>query len=191
MAADRQGSREAEELHPDWQACLARASRIKVLLLDVDGILTDGSIIYTAENVEIKSFHIQDGLGLRLLQKAGIDTGLITARRSEMVRRRAEELSLTHVYQGVENKLEVYQQLLTSQGLLPEETAYMGDDWLDLPLLTRVGLAATVADAVPEVKQAAHYIARRPGGRGAVREVCDLLLEAQGKRRALLAPFLA
>jgi 3-deoxy-D-manno-octulosonate 8-phosphate phosphatase (KDO 8-P phosphatase) len=185
------GKAEAEARHLAWQPCLERASRIKVLLLDVDGILTDGSIIYTAENVEIKAFHIQDGLGLKLLQKVGIEAGLITARRSEMVRRRAEELGLAHIHQGIENKLEIYQELLARQGLQPEETAYMGDDWLDLPLLTRVGLAATVADAVPEVKQVVHYVTRRAGGRGAVREVCDLLLEARGKREELLRHFLA
>jgi 3-deoxy-D-manno-octulosonate 8-phosphate phosphatase (KDO 8-P phosphatase) len=172
------------------QGCLARASRIRLLLLDVDGVLTDGAITYTAEGVEIKSFHIQDGLGLRLLQKGGVEAGLITARHSEMVRRRAAELSLAHVYQGVENKLEVYKRLLTEQGLQPEETAYMGDDWLDLPLLTRVGLAVTVADAAPEVKEIVHYITRRGGGRGAVREVCDLILEAQGKRQQLLNHYL-
>ena len=175
---------------PATEACLARASRIRLLLLDVDGILTDGSITYTADGVEIKSFHIQDGLGLKLLQKGGVEAGLITARHSEMVRKRAAELKLAHVYQGVENKLEVYQRLLAEQGLQPEETAYMGDDWLDLPLLTRVGLAATVADAAPEVRDAVHYITGRNGGRGAVREVCDLILEAQGRRQPLLNEFL-
>lgn len=190
MPAGHGKSREKNGTNPAGKDCLARASRIKLLLLDVDGVLTDGSIIYTAEDVEIKAFHIQDGLGLKLLQKAGIEAGLITARQSEMVRRRASELSLAHLYQGVENKLETYQRLLASNGYLPEEIAYMGDDWLDLPLMTRVGLAATVADAVPEVKQAAHFVTTRGGGRGAVREVCNLLLDAQGKRRELLAPFL-
>jgi 3-deoxy-D-manno-octulosonate 8-phosphate phosphatase (KDO 8-P phosphatase) len=187
---ERQVRPETAARHLGWQPCLARASRIKLLLLDVDGILTDGSIIYTAENVEIKAFHIQDGLGLKLLQKAGFEVGIITARHSEMVRRRAEELGLTHVHQGIENKLEVYNELLLRLELQPEETAYMGDDWLDLPLLTRVGLAATVADAVDEVKQIAHYITSRCGGRGAVREVCELLLEARGKRQEFLQHFL-
>lgn len=170
---------------------LARARRIKVLLLDVDGILTDGAIIYTAQGVEIKAFHIQDGLGLKLLQKAGIEAGLITARESAMVRQRAEELGLAHIYQGVRDKLAVYEQILARHQLQPAEVAYMGDDWMDLPLLTRVGLAATVADAVPEAKEAAHFVTSRCGGRGAVREVCDLLLESQGKRRELLRHFLS
>jgi 3-deoxy-D-manno-octulosonate 8-phosphate phosphatase (KDO 8-P phosphatase) len=169
---------------------LERARRIKVLLLDVDGILTDGAIIYTAEGVEVKAFHIQDGLGLKLLQKAGIEAGVITARESAMVRRRAEELGLAHIHQGVEDKLAVYEGILAENRLQPSEIAYMGDDWIDLPLLTRVGLAATVADAVPEVKEAAHFVTIRGGGRGAVREVCDLLLEARGVRLELLRKFL-
>jgi 3-deoxy-D-manno-octulosonate 8-phosphate phosphatase (KDO 8-P phosphatase) len=189
--ASWQGKPIGSERHLDWQPFLDQARIVKVLLLDVDGILTDGSIIYTADNTEIKAFHIQDGLGLKLLQMAGIETGLITARRSEMVRRRAEELGITHIFQGVENKLKVFQELLVSQGLQAEETAYMGDDWLDLPLLTRVGFSATVVDAVPEVKQVVHYITSRSGGKGAVREVCDLLLEAKGKRQELLGRFLS
>lgn len=172
------------------QDLLARARQIKVLLLDVDGILTNGAIIYTDQGEEIKAFHIQDGLGLKLLQKAGIEAGVITARDSAMVRQRAEELGLAHIYQGVSDKLMVYEQLLTRHRIQPEEIAYMGDDWLDLPLLTRVGLAATVADAVPEVKEVVHFITTRGGGQGAVREVCALLLEAQGKRQELLRPFL-
>ncbi|MDA8164734.1 MAG: HAD hydrolase family protein [Desulfobacteraceae bacterium] len=169
---------------------LARARRIKLLLLDVDGVLTDGAIVYTGEGTEIKAFHIQDGLGLKLLQKAGIEAGVITARESAMVRRRVEELGLAHLFQGFADKLAAYEKVLAGGGLQPEEIAYMGDDWLDLPLLTRVGLAATVADAVPEVKEAAHFVATRGGGRGAVREVCDLLLEARGLRLELLRNFL-
>lgn len=174
-----------------WRACLPRAKAIKILLLDVDGVLTDGTIIYTHTGDEIKAFHTRDGMGLRLLQEAGVEVGLITARSSEAVNRRAQDLKLTHVYQGIRNKLVVFEELLKKLSLLPQEVAYMGDDWLDLPLLTRVGFAITVADAAPETKKVAHYTTRRPGGRGAVREVCDLIIEAKGMNQTLLNRYLA
>lgn len=173
-----------------WRACLSKAASVKILLLDVDGVMTDGTIIYTHEGNEIKSFHTRDGLGLRLLREAGVEVGLITARKSEAVARRARDLSLVHVYQGVKNKLEVYTRLLEELSLRPAETAYMGDDWLDLPLLVRAGFSATPADAVAEVKQVVDYVAKRPGGRGAVREICDLIIEAKGERESLLARYL-
>jgi 3-deoxy-D-manno-octulosonate 8-phosphate phosphatase (KDO 8-P phosphatase) len=172
-----------------WRACLEQARAVKLLLLDVDGVLTDGSIIYTPEGQEIKAFSSRDGLGLRLVQKAGIMVGLITARTSEVVQRRADNLGISLVFQGVGRKLEVFQRLLAEQGLRAEQTAYVGDDWLDLPILIRAGLAVAVADAAPEVLEAAHYVTDLPGGRGAVREICDLLVEAQGRREALLAEY--
>ncbi|MBU0485781.1 MAG: HAD hydrolase family protein [Proteobacteria bacterium] len=173
-----------------WRAALPKASKIKLLLLDVDGVLTDGSLYFTPEGTEMKAFSSKDGLGLRLVQKAGVEIGLITARTSEAVRCRAENLGLTHVYQGESNKIAVYEKLLTELSLTPEEVAFVGDDWLDLPLLIRVGFAATVADAVPEVLAVVHYVAKNPGGRGAVREICDLIVEAKGKREELLAGYL-
>ena len=172
-----------------WRACLERAREVKLLLLDVDGVLTDGSIIYTPEGREIKAFSTRDGLGLRLAQKAGIQVGLITARSSEVVQRRAENLGISLVYQGAGRKLEIYQRILAEQGLRTEQTAYVGDDWLDLPILLRAGLAVAVADGAPEVLEAAHYVTDHPGGRGAVREVCDLLVEALGRRAELLAEY--
>jgi 3-deoxy-D-manno-octulosonate 8-phosphate phosphatase (KDO 8-P phosphatase) len=172
-----------------WRASLERARPVKLLLLDVDGVLTDGSIIYTPDGHESKSFSTRDGLGLRLAQKAGIQVGLITARSSEVVQRRAENLGISLVYQGAGRKLEVFRRILAEQGLAQAETAYVGDDWLDLPILTRVGLAVAVADAAPEVREVAHYVTELPGGRGAVREVCDLIIEAQGRREALLAEY--
>lgn len=174
-----------------WRSCLPKAKPVKILLLDVDGVLTDGTIIYTHTGDEIKTFHTRDGMGLRLLQEAGVEVGLITARSSEAVSRRAKELKLTHVYQGIREKLVVFEEIINKQGLLPQEVAYMGDDWLDLPLLTRVGFAVTVADAAPEVKKVAHYTTRRPGGRGAVREVCDLLIEAKGLHYTLLKRYMS
>ena len=163
----------------------------EALLLDVDGVLTDGTIIYTENGGEIKAFHTRDGMGLRLLRETGVEIGLITARQSAAVTRRAQDLGLTHVYQKAGNKLAIFERLLAELGLAPAEVAYLGDDWLDLPLITRVGLAAAVADAAPEVRQRAHYVTELPGGRGAVRELCDLLIEAKGMRQSLLARYIA
>ncbi len=173
-----------------WKSCLPRAQRIKLLLLDVDGVLTDGTIIYTHGGDEIKSFHTRDGLGLRLVQEAGVEVGIITARSSGAVERRAQDLALTHVYQGIKDKIRAFEEILQKLAIQPEEVAYMGDDWLDLPVMIRVGFAATVADATPEMKEIAHYVAKKPGGRGAVREVCDLIIEAKGKHKTLLEKYM-
>lgn len=173
-----------------WKSCLPRAKGLKLLLLDVDGVLTDGTITYTHEGTEIKSFHVRDGFGLKLLMQSGVEVGLITARESEAVNRRVQDLGIRHVFQKTRNKLEIFEQLLQKLDLEPSEVGYMGDDWLDLPLLVRVGFGATVADAVREVQEAAHYITKRPGGRGAVREVCELILEAKGVGTALLEKFM-
>jgi 3-deoxy-D-manno-octulosonate 8-phosphate phosphatase (KDO 8-P phosphatase) len=181
---------ETTERSYSWKSCLPKARGLKLFLLDVDGVLTDGTITYTNEGNESKSFHTRDGLGIRLLMESGVEVGLVTARQSEAVRRRAGDLGITHVFQGAGNKLEIFQRLLADLGLEPSETGYMGDDWLDLPLLVRVGFAATVADAVPEVQQAVHFVSRKQGGRGAVREVCDLILEARGAAGPLLQRYL-
>ena len=173
-----------------WRSNLERASKIKLLLLGVDGVLTDGSIIYLPDGVETKAFSTRDGLGIRLLQKAGVEVGIITARSSEVVKRRAENLGITLLYQGAGAKREVYEKILNDLGLTSEQVAYMGDDWLDLPVMTRVGLAATVVDGAPEVCQIAHYVTKSPGGRGAVREICDLIVTALGKRDEILAQYL-
>lgn len=173
-----------------WKSCLPRAKGLKLFLLDVDGVMTDGTITYTHEGYESKSFHTRDGLGLRLLMESGVEVGLVTARESEAVRRRVRDLGIKHVFQKARNKLEVLEKLCQDLDLNPAEIGYMGDDWLDLPLLIRVGFAATVADAVPEVQQVAHFITKRRGGRGAVREVCDLIIEARGARDVLLAKYM-
>ncbi len=173
-----------------WRSCLAKAQPVVLLLLDVDGVLTDGTITYTKGGDESKSFHTRDGFGLRLVQKAGVEVGLITARTSEAVSRRAKDLGITLVFQGVGQKLAILEQLMAERQLTRQQIAYMGDDWLDLPLLTRVGFAATVADGAPEVKRLVHFVAGQAGGRGAVREVCELLVEAKGQTAALLAPYL-
>jgi 3-deoxy-D-manno-octulosonate 8-phosphate phosphatase (KDO 8-P phosphatase) len=173
-----------------WRNCLPLAKDICLLLLDVDGVLTDGSIVYGNSGAELKAFNIKDGFGIRLLREAGVEVGIITARRSEAVERRAQDLKLAHLYQGVGNKIEAFEKILAEQKLSPKEVAYMGDDWLDLPLLSRVGLAVTVADGVAEVKAAAHYVTRREGGRGAVRELCELIIEAKGLQEELLSRYL-
>lgn len=177
------------ERSESWRQALKQASQVQLLLLDVDGVLTDGSITYLSGGVEAKSFNTQDGLGMKLLQDGGVAVGLITARSSEAVERRARDLKLSHVYQGIGDKLTALEQICKETGLRPPQMAYMGDDWIDLPLINRVGFAAAPANAVPEVKQRVHYTAERPGGRGAVREVCDLILEAKGQLTQMLARF--
>lgn len=172
-----------------WNTALSRAGRIELLLLDVDGVLTDGTVFYTHEGGETKGFNTQDGFGLRLLQEAGVTVGLITARNSEAVNRRAKDLKLKHVYTGCADKGMIYTEILVKTGLRPEQTAYMGDDWLDLPVITKVGCAFAPANAVPEVRQRADYVTERRGGQGAVREACELILEAKGLLAAILARY--
>ena len=139
--------------NPENRLLLAKAEPVQLLLLDVDGVLTDGSLIYTEDGVEGKAFNTQDGLGIRLVQKAGIDVGLITARKSDLVLRRATELGMKYISQGVDNKLESYKDILKQSALKPFQICYMGDDWIDLALLVRVGFAACPANSVPEVKE--------------------------------------
>jgi 3-deoxy-D-manno-octulosonate 8-phosphate phosphatase (KDO 8-P phosphatase) len=172
-----------------WKGALMRAKQVQLLLLDVDGVLTDGTLIYSSDGTEAKCFHTQDGLGLRLLQDSGVAVGIITARTSPMVERRAHELRIAYLYQGHEDKLSAYESILKQTGLRPPQTAYMGDDLMDLPLLNRVGLAAAPANAVTEIRQRAHYTCECSGGRGAVRELCDLILEAKGNLERMRAQF--
>lgn len=169
---------------------LAKAKDIKLVLLDVDGVLTSGNLLYTGDSAESKSFNTQDGFGLRLLLEAGIATGVITARKSAVVQRRAEELKMTHIYQGAVNKNSAFREIMSESGLKPYQIAYMGDDWLDLVLLQQVGLAVSPANGVKEVQEAAHYITERTGGSGAVRDLCDLIIEGQGKTSQLLQTYL-
>jgi 3-deoxy-D-manno-octulosonate 8-phosphate phosphatase (KDO 8-P phosphatase) len=163
-----------------------RARKIRLLVLDVDGVLTDGSIIYTAAGEEIKIFHVRDGHGLRLVQQAGIEVALITGRQSPAVAHRARNLQISHLFQGIRDKLAVLRSLQAELGISPAETAVMGDDLVDLPILLPAGLAVAVADAPQEVKARVHLVTTAPGGRGAVRELCELLLQAQGRWQELL-----
>lgn len=158
-----------------------RAKKIRLLILDVDGVLTDGSIIYGDFGSEYKVFHARDGVGLILLYLSGIKSIVITARRTRAVRRRARENRVFRVYQGSFNKLKIYQKILRRLQLSDDEVCYIGDDLPDLPILKRVGLGVSVPDTCAEIKEAAHYVTRRPGGRGAVRELAEVILKAQGK----------
>jgi 3-deoxy-D-manno-octulosonate 8-phosphate phosphatase (KDO 8-P phosphatase) len=181
--------RDSEKDDPYRLRALARAKEIRLLLLDVDGVLTDGNLLYSGSGEESKSFNTQDGFGLRLLGEAGIDVGVITARKSEVVARRAAELNMRYIYQGVASKNEAFRDVMKVSGLKPYQIAYMGDDWLDLVLLQQVGLAIAPANGVREVKAAAHFITERPGGSGAVRDVCDLIIEAQNLLLELLQKY--
>lgn len=158
-----------------------KLAKIKLLLLDVDGVLTDGRIIYDNQGNELKAFDVKDGHGLKLLQRAGIKVGVITGRKSDVVARRAAELGIEILYQQALSKLDPYREILADQGLSDEQVAYVGDDIVDLPILRRVGFSVTVADAVPDLLPLVDYVTVRSGGRGAVREVCDLLLQAGGQ----------
>ena len=157
-----------------------RLAAIQLLLLDVDGVMTDGGIIYDGNGLETKIFNVKDGHGIKMLQRAGIEVGIITGRSSAVVDVRAQELGIELVYQGALRKLESYEDVKLKIGLADSQIAYMGDDVIDVPVMRRVGFAAAPQDALAEAKRAAHYIASCNGGRGAVREVCDLILKGRG-----------
>jgi len=167
-----------------------RARRIRLLALDVDGVLTDGRIHYTSTGEEMKSFSILDGLGIKLLRRAGIQVAVITARRSAMVDRRVSELGIEHCLQGREDKLEALRELIAPLGISLQEVAYMGDDLPDLGAILSVGLGLTVANASTEVAKRAPWRSRARGGDGAVREACEMLLQARGAWDEAIARYL-
>jgi 3-deoxy-D-manno-octulosonate 8-phosphate phosphatase (KDO 8-P phosphatase) len=169
---------------------LERASRLRLMAFDVDGVLTDGTLYYTDAGTELKAFHTLDGLGLKLLQGAGLELALISARRSGAVAARAANLGLARLYQGVEDKLAVFDRVRGELGLDAHACGFMGDDLPDLPVLARCGFAATVPEAPEPVRARVHYVSRTPGGRGAAREVCDFILRAQGALDAAVARYL-
>ncbi len=178
----------ARRISPD---VLARARAVRLVILDVDGVLTDGRIIFGTGGIELKAFDVQDGHGVKLFHRMGLRTAIITGRKSDIVTRRAEELGIADVIQGALNKLAAYQDVLARHTLTDAQVACIGDDVTDLPLFARAGLAVAVRGAVPEARAAAHYITRRAGGRGAVREVLDLILKAQGLWDEVLARYRA
>jgi 3-deoxy-D-manno-octulosonate 8-phosphate phosphatase (KDO 8-P phosphatase) len=169
---------------------LERARKIKLIVFDVDGVMTDGQLILGDDGLEYKAFNTQDGLGMKLLKASGVDMAIITGRTSNVVTKRAESTGIGHFYQGVEDKLEAFLDLTKKAGLNHEQCAFMGDDVVDLPPMRRCGLALTVPAAPALVKQYAHYETTREAGRGAVREVCELIMQAQGTLDAQMAQYL-
>lgn len=163
-----------------------RASRVKMLVLDVDGVLTDGRLYFDNQGNEMKAFCTRDGLGIKALQGQGIELAFITGRQSEIVAQRASQLGVKHVYQGRNDKLNAFNELLSDTGMEEENVCYSGDDWIDIPVLDRVGLSVTVADADRVVKNRVHWVTSRGGGKGAVREICDLILAARGLDQRVL-----
>lgn len=163
------------------EALVPRLQRIRLVLLDVDGVLTDGRLHYGASGDEGRSFHVRDGSAIKLARDGHLNVGLLSGRRLEAVERRALELGMTEIHQGHRVKEPVWEEILARLDLTDEEVAYVGDDFLDLPLLRRAGFAAAPADASPEVLAVAHWTASRPGGHGCVREVLELVLRAQGR----------
>jgi len=166
-----------------------RLKKIRLLLLDVDGVMTDGRIIFDSNGVESKFFNVKDGHGIKMLQRAGIEVGIISGRESKVVANRATELGIERVFQKATDKLSPYLGILADAGLSDDEVAFIGDDLIDIPVLKRVGFAAAPADAVGEVLPFAHFVTRNPGGFGAVREISDMLLKAQGKWEELTARY--
>ena len=169
---------------------IERAKKIRLVVFDVDGVMTDGRLILGDYGLEYKAFNSHDGLGMKLLKASGVHMAIITGRTSNVVTKRAENTGISHFYQGVEDKLEAFLDLMKQTGLEAGQCAFMGDDVVDLPPMRRCGLAVTVPAAPPLVKQHAHVITAREAGRGAVRELCELIMQAQGTYDAQMAQFL-
>jgi 3-deoxy-D-manno-octulosonate 8-phosphate phosphatase (KDO 8-P phosphatase) len=172
------------------QDILERAAPIRLVIFDVDGVLTDGSLFLGDDGQEYKAFNSRDGHGMVTLQSTGVALAVITGRSSEVVRIRMEGLGVSHVYQGRRDKLPAFDELRGNLGLAPEQIAYVGDDVVDLPVMRRVGLAIAVADAHPLVIEHAHWTTRLGGGRGAAREVCELIMQAQGNLHRITSDWL-
>jgi len=170
---------------------LQRAARIRLVVFDVDGVLTDGSLFLGDGGEEYKAFHSRDGHGMAMLKEAGVEIAIITGRTSRVVEHRMAGLGIEHVFQGQRDKLPAFEALLARLGLEPAECAYVGDDVVDLPVMRRVGLAIAVQDAHPLVVRHAHWQTPSPGGRGAARDVCELILEARGELERMLARYLS
>lgn len=173
------------------ERAIARAARVRLMVFDVDGILTDGSLHFGPEGEVIKTFNVLDGHGIKMLQQSGVATAIISARQSAIVARRAADLGIQHVHQGIHDKRSAFEQLLAHTNLAPDVCGFVGDDVIDLPVLLRAGFAASVANGHPEVRSRVHYVTQASGGRGAAREICDFILRAQGNYAAALAPYLA
>jgi len=168
-----------------------RLERIKLLILDIDGVLTDGGIVYNDTGVETKEFNVKDGLGIRLLMEAGIDLCIITGRRSGALRHRCKNLGIDLIFDGIDNKAAVFDLVLDRTGATAEETAFIGDDLPDIALMKRVGLAIAVADAHPIVLENADMVTSANGGKGAVREACEAILKARGLWENILKRYVS
>ena len=172
------------------QEIIDRARRIKLLILDCDGVLTDGRIIMLPDGDETKAFDVKDGHAIVMAQRAGLQVAIISGRKSSIVRARAKELGVAHLYEMSWVKMEPFEKVLAEEALSDEQVCYVGDDVVDIPLLRRAGLAVAVADAVEEVKQYSHILTTRPGGRGAVREVIEFILKSQDKWDEAMSRYL-
>lgn len=166
-----------------------RARPVKMLIFDVDGVLTDGSLFYGDDGQEYKAFNSRDGHGIKMLRAAGVESAIITGRTSNVVLHRARNLGISRIFQGADDKLDVYDRLLAETGFRIEETAYMGDDVVDLPVLRRCGFAITVPGAPDLVASQSHYVTRALAGHGAAREACELIMRAQGSWDAQMALY--
>ncbi|MDI1298330.1 HAD family hydrolase [Methylotenera sp.] len=169
---------------------LARFKNIKLLVLDVDGVMTNGGLTIGDDGQEYKTFHAHDGLGMKLLKASGVEMAIITGRTSNVVKKRAESTGVAHFYQGAEDKLAAFNDLVSKSGLQANQCAFMGDDVVDLPPMLKCGLALAVPDSPALVLKYAHYVTAKSGGQGAVREVCELIMQAQGTFDAQMAQFL-
>ena len=167
-----------------------QAGQVRMVLLDVDGVLTDGSIYIGPGGAESRSFHSRDGMGIRLGQKGGLSFGIISGRSCEAVARRSSELDITEVHQGIRDKVRCFEEILARVEMSEKDVCFIGDDLVDIPLMRRVGLAAAPGDAAPEAREVAHYVTVSDGGRGVVREVVDLLLRASGRWERVTNDFL-
>jgi 3-deoxy-D-manno-octulosonate 8-phosphate phosphatase (KDO 8-P phosphatase) len=168
-----------------------KAKKVRLFLVDVDGVLTDGGIVYDGDGREIKRFHVRDGHGIKMLQRAGVEVGIITGRTSEVVAVRARELGISLVRQGAWDKVDAWREILAEKGFLPAETAYVGDDIVDVPLMRQVGFSAAVADAESYVLEAADFVSTRPGGHGAVREIIEFVLRSSGAWERIASKYFA
>ena len=165
------------------------ANKVELLILDVDGVLTDGSLYYSGSDVEIKAFNVKDGHGIKLLQRNGVEVAFITGRKSDAVKRRADELGINHVYQRAIDKLLAYDDLKEKVGIADAKIGFVGDDLIDIPITKRVGFAVAVADANSELISRSLYVTKANGGRGAVREVCEIILKSKGLWEEVLSQY--
>lgn len=174
----------------EGETALERARDVRLMIFDVDGVLTDGRIYYSDSGEELKAFSTLDGHGIRMLMSSGVTVAILTGRRSDVVSHRARNLGIAHVLQGIDNKRSAFLGLTASLGIVAAHCGYMGDDVVDLPVMTRCGFAASTREAPEIVRRHAHFIATQPAGCGAAREVCEAVMRSQGKLDAAIAPYL-